>query len=157
MLFVVFPQYGNIRELEMLSWDSWQDEFKTGQVTGFLRTPTPYRTFIFISLPPWRTVSQTQFGWSIWYLPDSTNRRFLILAPELCNFQAWILIRVRRAHFSTEKHCGTVTIHGQRSLRGGEWRGRELLQLGSYITTRGALQKESLLLPSLKILNSKNV
>ena len=37
-------------------------------------------------------------------------------------------------------------------------RGREpSLQHSGYITTRGALQKERLFLPSLKILNSKNV
>ena len=36
MLFVVIRQNRNVRVRKVLSWDLGQDEFKTGQVIGFL-------------------------------------------------------------------------------------------------------------------------
>lgn len=51
MLFVVITQNGNIRELERcFHWDLGQDEFKTGQVIGFLLEQQPHTGHLYYYL-----------------------------------------------------------------------------------------------------------
>lgn len=64
-------------------------------------------------------------------------------APELLNFQAWILIRVRLALLSTKNCRGPLPYMGREACK-QERGGTALPQHGSYITTGGVLRKERL-------------